>query len=569
MAGDDASLDWKLPSEVSQEIVRRYADVLRVGRIILNGKEMCWDTRTSTEGQLANFCLVLWKSLSEAAPRLLQSEPAALRFAPYWICKAVSINYALIEVVLMVKQRVGVLCSVETREDHGPGLVSYNIDLRAGNVLCVSLVWRKVDNIVYCDPLTAKRQIKGTMPSLETRFRLPPVEGFTPAYSFQLRLKKSMTQKLTSSLTSTITCKMPERRTMTTEIFSIDEPLRSNFPLEASFAERPTAARKLPEVPRIIDSSCVLRGEAEEVQARPQWLDVGSGVSVGRILVGNLRVRIVKATELLQQDGRIWPDSHPTPAGDEETEVYATCSLAGRTKQTALRAMGAAPEWSEALHFPLRAQDLRDEVVVCVFVSHRCRGLRLWGRASVPVSSALGVGSPCGDMLLGSETEGEDRTGTCGGSERLAARLDGKGGLLQVQLDLVPEASTAGSAATVKETAACTAVGSRGAEAPERRSSGGSRTLHRGAEEEAEECVVEMGTPLGFPGLAVSGAPAQETSRRRSSCAEMQEDGCLVEMGLGASFGFPGLASISVQAERSEVKPQGWWCTRACTRDCA
>lgn len=70
-------------------------------------------------------------------------EPDAIRFVPYWLCKAVSINYALIEVVLMVQRRVGVLCTIETREDYGSGLVEYHVELRPGNLMCVSLSWRK------------------------------------------------------------------------------------------------------------------------------------------------------------------------------------------------------------------------------------------------------------------------------------------------------------------------------------------------------------------------------------------------------------------------------------------
>lgn len=514
MAGGHASPTWTLPPAVSKEIIRLYADVLRVGRITLNGTEVCWNTNSSTEGQLSSFCESFVRGLAEAAPELA-SEPAALRFAPYWLCKAVSINYALIEVVLMVKRRVGVLCTIETREDGGSGLVEYSVEVRSGKLLCVSLIWKKADNIVYCDPLTAKRQVKGTLPFLETGFCLPPMEGFAPAYSFQLRLKRSITQKLTSSLSSTLSCGAPDRKVVPMEAISIDEPLRSAHPLEtfAELAVPPGSA-----------------SEAEHSRPRPRRLASGSAEALEEMeaLVGYLRVRIVRATGLVQLP-HAWPDGHLSSPGDQETEVYATCSVAGRTQQTCQMPMGQSPEWREALHFPLTAQDLRDEVALRLFMYNRHRGLRFWGRAAVPVSSALGVGSPSGDVLQSPAGPDEDTASLCGGgSGRLTACFDGNGGSVLVELELVPEAAAAGEGGQ--------RVGGKLHPARNRR------------EEEVEECIVEVGKPLGVGGLKASE---------------------LMPLTLPGLNSFRGLDLIHVRGENtSEVKSQGFWCTRPCTRDC-
>ena len=39
--------------------------------------------------------------------------------AVYWICKALSINYAMAEVLHMVKKRVGRVCSIESWTEKG------------------------------------------------------------------------------------------------------------------------------------------------------------------------------------------------------------------------------------------------------------------------------------------------------------------------------------------------------------------------------------------------------------------------------------------------------------------
>ena len=80
---------------------------------------MRWQTDSSTENQLHHFCDSFFSRLTELLPDMAASNPDILRFAAYWYCKSVSINYALVEVLLLLKQKVGVLCTIETRGEHG------------------------------------------------------------------------------------------------------------------------------------------------------------------------------------------------------------------------------------------------------------------------------------------------------------------------------------------------------------------------------------------------------------------------------------------------------------------
>lgn len=173
-------LDSSLPPAVAAEILRRYADVLRVGRIRMNGSIVRWQTDSSTENQLHHFCDSFFSRLTELLPDMAASNPDILRFAAYWYCKSVSINYALVEVLLLLKQKVGVLCTIETRGEHG-GLVEYLVDVQPGN-LRASLIWNKGDNIVYRNPVTAETRVKGTLSCLMTEFDLPPKELYAKCW---------------------------------------------------------------------------------------------------------------------------------------------------------------------------------------------------------------------------------------------------------------------------------------------------------------------------------------------------------------------------------------------------
>lgn len=546
-----AASEWSLPPAVSQEILRCYGDILRVGRLTLNGREVAWNTCTSNEGQLESFCARLVPSLMETAPELARQEPDAIRFVPYWLCKAVSINYALIEVVLMVQRRVGVLCTIETREDYGSGLVEYHVELRPGNLMCVSLSWRKADNIIHCDPLTAKREVKGTISCLETCFQVPPGEGFAPAYSFQLRLKRSLTQILARSLTSTIVCGGPDRKVRATETICIDEPLRSDFPLE-SYAELAERAAK----------DARPAGEPCNDSPGSRWptLDWVSELSDGvEVAVGCLHVRLAGAAGLERPTHR-WPDGSTTSASDPETKVYATLTVAGQTKQTRHVPMCANPEWDETVLFPLRAQDLRQEVVARLFLYHPRKGLRFWGRGSVPISTTLSTSAlALPGAALYREADAVNRRRQPHSDEEgpsdddlgvFNVRLDGHGGKVLCELELVPQAATPLPPPPSPPPPSAMSAGRRiSAAAAAAAAAVASAALKR--------------SDVGKGTLAVS---ASSETGRGPAC---DDEECIVEVGRSAMWSrFRGLEFIQVRAASGAgpaAQGGSMWCSRPCT----
>merc|ERR1712217_177680 len=109
----------------------------------------------------------------------------------------------------------------ETQENGGSSLVDYAVVLRRiyhdsrigprarsfDHLLSLCLSWRERDNIVYRDPATAKRAVKGTIFQLETEFPLPPQHGFTPKYVIQAEFRRSMASQMMSKMVcSEVSC---------------------------------------------------------------------------------------------------------------------------------------------------------------------------------------------------------------------------------------------------------------------------------------------------------------------------------------------------------------------------
>jgi len=191
-----------LPPHLEKEVLQRYGDILRVGALRVNGELIKWDTDTCSEKQLASFCVNLGARLERVLPEM--AGKPELRRVAYWLCKSLSINYVLIEVLLMVRQRTGVFCTVETREEHGSALVEYGLEVLRGEFgtkLRAGLQWRTQDNIVYRDPATAEKKIKGTLSLLSTEFGLPPDPQCIPQYRLDISLRRSHAAQLVSRLT--------------------------------------------------------------------------------------------------------------------------------------------------------------------------------------------------------------------------------------------------------------------------------------------------------------------------------------------------------------------------------
>ncbi|CAK0808061.1 unnamed protein product [Prorocentrum cordatum] len=202
MRGQAPAGRWRLPEPLAQEVLRRYADILRVGQLSVNGEDVRWETNASTELQLAAFCAAFCGELRRLKD-LEQVPDGVLAMAPYWLCKAVSINYALIEVLMLVQEVVGKMCTIETRAPGGTSIVAYFVNIvpsaEGGSLqsMHVEMQWAVSDNIVYRDPCTAESRVKGSLSSLATDIGLPPDRrATTSVYLLKMRLKRSIGARL-------------------------------------------------------------------------------------------------------------------------------------------------------------------------------------------------------------------------------------------------------------------------------------------------------------------------------------------------------------------------------------
>jgi len=171
-------------SGLAAETLRSYGDVLRVGCLMVNGREVFWETTGSTEGQLQSFCEVLDSTL-KAIPQLRNMDEAVLARLPHLICKSLSINYAMSEVLALLRQKLndpkGIMCSVRTCNDSGRSLVDYGVEITPGSMLRARLSWKEQGNIISCNR-SAARKVRGTLYHVETEFPMNLNCEFRPIY---------------------------------------------------------------------------------------------------------------------------------------------------------------------------------------------------------------------------------------------------------------------------------------------------------------------------------------------------------------------------------------------------
>mmetsp|Transcript_52080 Transcript_52080/g.134299 ORF Transcript_52080/g.134299 Transcript_52080/m.134299 type:complete len:285 (+) Transcript_52080:30-884(+) len=211
-----------LPQPLAEEILWQYADVLRVGHLRLNGREIRWDTSASNLQQLQSFCKEFVGGFRQLEP-LASWEDAVLCRAVHWFCKVVSINYVLSEVLDLLRQTLGAQCAIRTTGDRGASLVEYSAEVRPDCSMRICVSFKGKGNIICCDPATRKKQIRGTLSSLETEFPLPPGIGFSPEYHLQMTLKGSQTSQFVQWAARTCAATQTRPR----QIVSLEAPLRT------------------------------------------------------------------------------------------------------------------------------------------------------------------------------------------------------------------------------------------------------------------------------------------------------------------------------------------------------
>lgn len=194
--------------ELARETLRSFADVLRVGCLVVNGRKVFWESSgAGTDQQLQSYCLALEGAL-KATPQLRNVDEAVLRQAPHHICKALSINYAMSEVLRLLEQKVnnprGSMCSIRTSCDEGKSLVDYSIDFCPGNMVRARLSWRGCGNIISCDMKTSARKVRGTLFHVDTEFPLDLDSAFTPTYRLHYQLASSVASRVVNTVTNSL-----------------------------------------------------------------------------------------------------------------------------------------------------------------------------------------------------------------------------------------------------------------------------------------------------------------------------------------------------------------------------
>jgi len=314
-------------------------------------------------------------------PELGKASDEVLQQAIYWVCKAVSINYALIEVLLLVRRKAGCMCTIETADALGC-MVTYVIEARPKQMVHIRICWRGKNNIVYRDPLTASKKVKGTLSCMETEFPLPPVKRFAPAYRLHIEFKRSLSAKLAS----TMTCKDVRSKHGVAETVLIEDPLHSEavvpvsmspfsmsdevFDLDAACEDllmiKRSSSRSVGSFPKM-SSPCSIHS-----LHRPGSASFGPSSTLGRLRVQGLHARGVQ-----------WPF-----AADAKRLIWCKLSCGTTEERTCAVPYNANPSWNEVLDFPVLAGELHGDVKLELVGTVNDQELFL-GRTRVPASTVL------------------------------------------------------------------------------------------------------------------------------------------------------------------------------------
>lgn len=396
MAADGGS---GLSAPLVEELLAKYADLLRVGCIAVNGEALAWETHGSTEQQLQCFSEALRDKLRQN-PELRGVEDSTLQRSVYWVCKGCSFNYVLMEVVLLLQRRVGFVSTIGTRDDAG-NFVDYGLDVLPGPKLRVSLNWRRGDNILAFSPESGEKQVKGSLSYLAASFALPPPAGLVPEYELRFELRRSIVSRMATKLAAGVACgKLPP------ETVLVDAPLECHEALEVSPIRR---------------SGCI----DSEKKSKPRGLLQGKPPA---LIIGQLRVRRLTA-ENLRPGGRGFLSMFASP--DPAVRCYVAGQRA-RGVQSRGAKSGAHVEWAEELALPLRAEDLRlDFVAEVVDPSGSSLGV-----FRVPLGAVLLAGGrlAVGHAPLRSEHSGFAAVGLAGGVSS---------GVLSFDVEFLPAADEA------------------------------------------------------------------------------------------------------------------------------
>eukprot|EP00450_Noctiluca_scintillans_P001723 CAMPEP_0194488530 /NCGR_PEP_ID=MMETSP0253-20130528/8419_1 /TAXON_ID=2966 /ORGANISM="Noctiluca scintillans" /LENGTH=348 /DNA_ID=CAMNT_0039328905 /DNA_START=74 /DNA_END=1120 /DNA_ORIENTATION=- len=209
-----------LPSAIASAILASYADIVRVGKLDLNGEELTWDTHGTTEQQLNRLASRLFDELRNHSASA-QARDVDLHQAIFYICKSVSFNYALFSFMLQLYETTGYMSTIETTDREGL-LVNFDIDATQWPQVSTSILWRRGDNILQVDPALGTRVVRGSLSMLSTEFSVPPPPNFIPQYDAKMSIKRRSAVGVVGTWCGAMPITMVEP----------DHPLSEDFPAE-------------------------------------------------------------------------------------------------------------------------------------------------------------------------------------------------------------------------------------------------------------------------------------------------------------------------------------------------
>jgi hypothetical protein len=242
----------QLSQPVASEIIKEYADVLRLGSLRLNRDLITWDVsaQCTPSMRLAHFRLVLDEALEDVPEMQDLPEQVRSEGIVYWICKALSINYGLAEVLRLIASKVGVDCSIESYSEGGSSQpVEYTVRVEPGPSLRVGVSWGGRGNLVSYDRRTAEKRVQGTLSRVETKFYLPPKPGFLPEYHIEMELCEK--NRVVPRFFPLVPCgsEVDIRGDLSFESFLVATPLRRTLERNTAVSFRPCVTRGSARLP--------------------------------------------------------------------------------------------------------------------------------------------------------------------------------------------------------------------------------------------------------------------------------------------------------------------------------
>jgi hypothetical protein len=317
-----------LPESMTKEVLNHYADIVRTGQMHINDVPLSWEVTGNTSRDFDTFGSAFFRRVMRLNSDV-GVDGKTLSLSLYWVCKVVSVNFALIEVMDWLRLKTnGSFVTVHMRSNDGDN-AQYHLTVLPGFRFRVGLKWLWEGNVLEVCP-NGSKEVRGTLSKMYTEFDVPPKQDFVPTFTFKFKLAKA---HFLASL---------GRARRFTETFELASP----HPIHGDSCEEHT------------ESFVAL-------SPTPSWSDVSAQGSLGV-----LHVYVAQATGV---------------NGVNAVSIFVTCAVAGEQRRTAAVPNCPDPTWNESLQFVLRAQDLRRSAHACVLDEN---GVCL-GKASVPVSTVL------------------------------------------------------------------------------------------------------------------------------------------------------------------------------------